>query len=72
MSLPGHEMHDRNPNGFRQPGNHKKPMRCTDSTCPSRSNCHRPDFEGEDHDFKHNRGQSAICAYLVKKEGGNA
>ncbi|WP_285905725.1 hypothetical protein [Pseudodesulfovibrio pelocollis] len=51
------------------PGNHKLPLRCTDEGCPSRRECKRPGFAGEPHDFKHNRGEGAICAYFVSREG---
>lgn len=49
-------------------GHLKKPLRCTDDGCPSRANCRRPGNPGEPHNFKHNRGNSATCAYYMHKE----
>lgn len=50
-------------------GSLRKPLRCTDEDCPSRERCKRPGNSGEPHNFKHNRGDSSICAYYVSKEG---
>ena len=53
-----------------QPGNHKLPLRCTDTACPSWAVCKRPGFPGEPHSFRHNRGDGAFCAYLVSTREG--
>jgi len=45
----------------------RKPLRCTEG-CPSRDKCQRPGNSGESHNFKHNRGDAAFCAYFVSKE----
>lgn len=68
--LVGGEMHDardRRPG----PGNHARPLRCTDKACPSRSKCRRPEFEGKDGEFHRNREGKEWCAYIVHKEDGD-
>ena len=67
MSLPGGEMHDKLPKRHGK-GNHKKPLRCTDVRCPSRSKCKRPDFEGDGLDFSFNRDGGDICGYFVRMD----
>jgi len=71
MDLIGGEMHDNRPQ--RLEGRcQRKPLRCSDELCPSKDKCLRPNFEGESHNFSHNRGVKAICAYLVEQDAQDA
>lgn len=67
MNLSGGEMLDKLPKRCGK-GNHKKPLRCTDERCPSRSKCKRPGFEGEERDFSGNRAGEDICGYFVRMD----
>lgn len=55
--------------GRPEPGNHRRPKRCTDKACPSRARCKRPEFDGEDGRFHRNRAGGEFCGYLISKEG---